>query len=84
LHSSKTLPLKADYGSHRKLFSRKPRPLGQGRKAETLLSQYLEIVTQICYTEGMKLTAVVKLLPTDDQYRALRQTLERANAASTP
>src|SRR5690606_37102470 len=29
----------------------------------------------------MKLTAVVKLIPTIDQYRALRQTLERANAA---
>lgn len=29
----------------------------------------------------MKLTAVVKLLPTNDQYHALRQTLERANAA---
>jgi predicted transposase len=27
------------------------------------------------------LTAVVKLLPTDDQYRALMHTLERANAA---
>ena len=29
----------------------------------------------------MKLTAVVKLLPTDDQWRALLATLERANAA---
>jgi IS605 OrfB family transposase len=29
----------------------------------------------------MKLTAAVKLLPTDDQYRALLATLERANAA---
>lgn len=35
----------------------------------------------MCYTYGMKLTAVVKLLPTDDQCRALLATLERANAA---
>jgi len=33
------------------------------------------------YTSAMKLTAIVKLLPTDEQRQTLRQTLERANAA---
>lgn len=35
----------------------------------------------LCYAEGMKLTAKVKLLPTDDQRQFLLETLERANAA---
>jgi putative transposase len=36
---------------------------------------------RFCYTVDMKLTAVVRLQPIDDQYRALLHTLERANAA---
>lgn len=42
---------------------------------------YLDTQNDLCYTLSMKLTAVVKLLPSADQYRALLRTLETANAA---
>src|SRR5690554_2918496 len=48
--------------------------------AETSLL-VLEISERFCYTLSMKLTAMIKLLPNDEQRQYLYQTLERANAA---
>jgi len=42
---------------------------------------YFEYTNDLCYAEAMKLTAVVRLHPTVDQYSLLLKTVEQANAA---
>ncbi|HWQ34346.1 MAG TPA: transposase [Blastocatellia bacterium] len=45
------------------------------------LKEIFSIMEKSCYTESVKLIAQVKLNPTKEQAKLLRQTLERANAA---
>jgi len=44
--------------------------------------QHVEFAWSLCYTGNMKLTAKVKLLPTDEQRELLLQTMEAANQAA--
>jgi putative transposase len=52
----------------------------EGKSAVLVLNWFFNIL-KVGYTQGMKLTAQIKLLPSPEQSKALRKTLEVANAA---